>query len=91
MDIEIDNRIRERINEINKHAGKRVITVRKIAKTLGVSEDYVWRIIRGDRNPSQKIQFGLANVLESDVNHLFFVKEIDSMSKNTRLSGEKGG
>lgn len=91
MNIEIDNRIRERINEINEHAGKRVITVRKIAKTLGVSDDYVWRIIRGDRSPSQKVQFGLASILESDVDYLFFVKEIDCVSKYAKQGGENCG
>jgi transcriptional regulator with XRE-family HTH domain len=77
LDIKIDNRIKERINEINKKAGKRIITVRKIAKKLDVSEDYIWRIIRGDRNPSQKIQFGLASILECNVSDLFFIKKID--------------
>jgi transcriptional regulator with XRE-family HTH domain len=77
LDVKIDNRIKERINELNKKAGKRIITVRKIAKTLGVSEDYIWRIIRGDRNPSQKIQFGLASILETDVDDIFFIKMID--------------
>lgn len=91
MNIEIDNRIRERINEINEHAGKRVITVRKIAKTLGVSDDYVWRIIRGDRSPSQKVQFGLASILESDVDHLFFVKEKDCESISGMHGGDKHG
>lgn len=80
LNIEIDNRIKERIKEINENAGKRVITVRKIAEKLGISEDYVWRIIRGDRNPSQKIQFGLADILESDVDSLFFVKKLEKES-----------
>lgn len=94
MDFDIGNRIKERMDEINENAGKRVITVRKIAKTAEVSEDYVWRIMRGDRNPSQKVQFKLAKVLKTDIDHLFFIKEKDNKSikyREKRQGGDKHG
>lgn len=78
MDLIIKNRIKERIQEL-KAAGEK-ITIRQIASELEVCEDHVWRIIRGDRNPSQKLQFALAAILKCTVEELFFACDVGAQS-----------
>ncbi|MFZ3171926.1 MAG: hypothetical protein WA118_08105 [Carboxydocellales bacterium] len=72
MDIEIEIRIKERIEELNKtRPPDKRITIVGLAAALEKTNDYMFKVIKGKIRPSQKIQFALSHLLECAVEEIF--------------------
>lgn len=56
--------------------------VNDIAKELGISESFYYKIEQGIRNPTIRLAKEIADLLDSTVDELFFAKTLDESSKN---------
>jgi len=68
--INIKNNIKKQILKINSTQSNK-ITIAGLAKTVGVTPDHLFKIIRGDRFPSMQLQFKIAQCLQCEVGDIF--------------------
>lgn len=68
----IENNIKQCISELAKQRNENISkTIDYICETLGVTRGHIYNIIRGDRNPSQELQFALAALFDKKVEEIF--------------------
>ncbi|HHW57790.1 MAG TPA: helix-turn-helix transcriptional regulator [Clostridia bacterium] len=68
---------RKRLKELRKQYG---LSVKDIANTVGISTSHYYKIEEGVRNPTLKIAKKIAEILEKNVDEIFFEKELDTLS-----------
>ncbi|MBV4429474.1 helix-turn-helix transcriptional regulator [Clostridium tyrobutyricum] len=63
------------------------LSVEDISKVLNISKSYYYKIESGLRNPTMVLAKQIANLLEEDIESLFFNNNLDKMSnKNSYIS-----
>lgn len=61
---------------------KKQFTVAQIAKLANISSSFYYKIESGLRNPTMSLAKRISDILEKDINHLFFNDNLDEMSNN---------
>lgn len=59
---------------------KKGITVSKMAKATNISESFYYKIESGLRNPTMKLAKKISDMLEKDIEYLFFNDSLDELS-----------
>lgn len=63
------------------------LSVEDISQVLNISKSYYYKIESGLRNPTMVLAKQIANLLEEDIESLFFNNNLDKMSnKNSYIS-----
>jgi|Wag4MinimDraft_11_1082651.scaffolds.fasta_scaffold15304_2 putative transcriptional regulator len=77
---------REKLREIRKRSG---LSVKDIAKSIGISTSHYYKIEEGIRNPTLKVAKKIAEMLDKNIDEIFFGEVLDdSSNKNVRLREE---
>jgi len=72
---------RKKLKELRK---KYDLSVKDIANTVGISTSHYYKIEEGIRNPTLKIAKKIAEILGKNVDEVFFEKELDVSSHETK-------
>lgn len=59
-------------------------TITSIAKELGYSKAYISSIIKGTRNPNEKISIGICELLGQQFDKYFFIQSVNKKSTKER-------
>ncbi|KHO63277.1 putative transcriptional regulator [Thermoanaerobacter sp. YS13] len=73
---------RKKLKELRK---KYDLSVKDIANTVGISTSHYYKIEEGIRNPTLKIAKKIAEILGENVDEVFFEKELDVSSHETKI------
>jgi len=75
--------------QLRKRRSKQGITVAEMARKLGISESFYYKIEQGIRNPTMNLAKRIADLLGSTVDELFFESQLDETSNNMRLGRDE--
>lgn len=70
--------MRENLKKARVNKG---LAVAEIAMLANISPSFYYKIESGLRNPTMNLAKKISDILEKDINHLFFSNNLDKMSK----------
>jgi len=77
MGTELGKIVKDRMHSLN-------LTYERTAELAGITKDYVYKIIQGDRNPEEETVLKLAEALQLDKKELLFVSYRDRAPKEAK-------